>query len=77
MEASTHYASFLVRLWHKDKPGLPEDTDDWQGEVEHIQSSRRWTFDTLNELLSVLRRQAAGPASVGEGDEGQPRGIRQ
>lgn len=66
MEAPTHYASFLVRLWHKGEPGSPEDTGDWQGEVEHIQSGGRWTFDTLDELLNVLRRQAEGQSSVGE-----------
>ena len=57
MEESTTYASFLVRLWRRGEPGPPEASGDWQGEVEHIQSSQRWTFDALDELLRVLRRQ--------------------
>lgn len=57
MVSSTLYASFLVRLWRKGgQPGeLPRAP--WQGEVEHIQTNRRWTFDTLDELLSFLHRQ--------------------
>ena len=64
MEEPTEYASFLVRLWRNGEPGQSEGSGDWQGEVEHIQSSQRWTFDTLDELLRVLRRQA-GAAEEG------------
>jgi hypothetical protein len=53
-----NYASFLVRLWRNGEPGQPPQAEDWQGEVEHIQSSERRNFDTLDELLRVLRRQA-------------------
>ena len=58
MTKHTHYASFLVRLWRNGEPGQPPQAEDWQGEVEHIQSSQRRTFDTLDELLRLLRRQA-------------------
>lgn len=51
------YVSFLVRLWRETSPEFPEPATDWHGEVEHIQSGRRWTFDALDETLSFLRRQ--------------------
>jgi hypothetical protein len=66
LEEPTDYASFLLRLWRRREPGLPEDASGWQGEVEHIQTGGRWTFDTLHELLSILRRQADGPSKVEE-----------
>lgn len=60
MSTSIEYASFLVRLWRT--PVLEgERTRPWHGEVEHIQSGRRWTFSTLDEVLTFLRRQAEDP----------------
>jgi hypothetical protein len=53
------YISFLVRLWREPTLELPEQTAGWHGEVEHIQSGRRWTFSTLDATLSFLRRQVA------------------
>jgi hypothetical protein len=32
-------------------------TEVWQGEVEHIQTSQRWTFQALEELVRLLRQQ--------------------
>ena len=49
------YKSFLIRLWcEANLRAFPEE---WRGEVEHIQSGRRWSFSTLDELLDFLRRQ--------------------
>lgn len=60
MSTSIEYASFLVRLWRA--PVLEgERARSWHGEVEHIQSGRRWTFDTLNEVLTFLRQQTENP----------------
>lgn len=54
---STRYASFLVRMWcERDQASAPP-TEVWQGEVEHIQTSQRWTFNTLDELLALLHRR--------------------
>lgn len=54
------YASFLVRLWRSAEPASGELTDDWRGEVEHIQSGRRWTFASATELYDLLcRKQTA------------------
>jgi hypothetical protein len=40
-----------------------------QGEVEHIQTGRRWGFSTLDELLSFLRRQVTALESGRLADE--------
>ncbi len=47
MDTFPLYLSFLVRMWR-------EGSDDWQGEVEHIQSGRRWEFSTAEELCQFL-----------------------
>lgn len=54
------YVSFLVRLWREPASELPEQTAGWQGEVEHIQSGERWTFDGLDQLFASIRRQVEG-----------------
>ena len=61
MTYPTTYVSFLVRLWRETSPELTEPAADWQAEVEHIQTGRRWTFSTLDELLAFLRRQVEDP----------------
>jgi len=57
---SPTYVSFLVRLWREPASELPERTAGWQGEVEHIQSGRRWKFDSLDQLFAAIRRQVEG-----------------
>jgi hypothetical protein len=52
-----NYISFLIRLWREPNSELPEQTAGWQGEVEHIQSGRRWKSSILYESLDFLRRQ--------------------
>jgi len=60
MEILTTYVSFVLRLWLEEEADEPEEPD-WRGEVEHIQTGRRWTFDTLEETLSFLRRHIEEP----------------
>ncbi len=65
MSISIEYASFLLRLWRAPPhsgEGEGGEVSDWHSEIEHIQSGRRWTFDTLDELLGFLRQQAKDPA---------------
>lgn len=62
----TGYISFLVRLWRQPRRQPQELAAAWQGEVEHIQTGRCSTFDTLDELLDFLRRQVASA------EHGQP-----
>ena len=57
---SPTYISFLVRLWREPTSELPEQAAGWQGEVEHIQSGRRWRFDGLDQLFAAIRRQVEG-----------------
>ena len=66
MSTSIEYASFLIRVWRETGPrcdALEECVapQDWQGEVEHIQTGERWSFSTLDELLGFLRRQTENP----------------
>jgi hypothetical protein len=56
MPPSSAYASFLVRMWLEDDPEQGTSAAGWQGEVQHIQSSRRRAFSTLDELLGLLRQ---------------------
>jgi len=44
------YLSLLVRLWYTptSKGGK------WEGEVEHVQSGRRWRFTSLEALIAFL-----------------------
>jgi hypothetical protein len=42
-------------MWCTEKAESPRSGGDWQGEIEHIQSGRRRSFDTLDELLSLVR----------------------
>lgn len=61
MSTSIEYASFLIRLWRERHPAAGGPTADWHSEVEHIQSGRRWSFKTLDELLNFLRLVAQNP----------------
>ncbi len=57
MSTPVEYASFLIRLWREARAaGMP--AGEWHSEIEHIQSGRRWTFDTMEELLDFFRREA-------------------
>jgi len=75
---SAEYASFLVRLWREPDLEQPEAVANWQGEVEHIQSGRHRTFDTLDEALGFVRRQTVAPDEAsqtpGKREEAAPGG---
>jgi hypothetical protein len=61
------YASFLVRLWREAEPDPQEIAAGWQGEVQHIQTSQRRAFSTLDELLGLMRQvteEADAPSSI-------------
>jgi hypothetical protein len=55
-----NYVSLLIRLWREPASELADQAAGWQGEVEHIQSGRRWTFDGLDQLFASIRRQVEG-----------------
>ena len=67
MPSPPTYASFLVRLWRNGDPERRTPPGGWQGELEHIQTSRRWTFSTWDQLLTLLQQ-------VGEEAGGEPAG---
>ena len=64
------YASYLVRFWRRPpEPGDP--ASGWHGEVEHIQSGRKWQFDSAKALIDFLSRHASCPEvgrPLGKGD---------
>lgn len=48
------YQSFLLRLWQEEET---DGTAIWRGEIESIQSGRKWTFtspETALEFLGVV-----------------------
>lgn len=55
------YMSFLIRMWQEPHPHPPETDSDWHSKVEHIQSSRQWTFGTLEELQDFLQQVSENP----------------
>jgi len=63
---STHieYASFLIRLSRQTNLDSHGQTTEWNSEVEHIQSGKCWTFNSLDDLLVFLRWQAENPQAL-------------
>ncbi len=57
MSPLIQYTSFLIRIWRYTDQAPGGNPRAWQGEVEHIQSSRGWTFDSLESLLAFLQQQ--------------------
>ncbi len=49
------YKSFLLRLW-RDAADPVVDVD-WEAEIEHIQSGKRWEFGTLEAMLEFLQKE--------------------
>ena len=39
------------QMWREPTSELPEQTAGWQGEIEHIQSGRRWLFDSIRRKV--------------------------
>ncbi len=60
MKPSLTYISFLVRMWREKTAEQSEPAGDWQGEVEHIQSGRKWKFSTVEALTLFLCNPLAG-----------------
>jgi hypothetical protein len=56
-----HSATFVV---HLQVEYLEQAPPVWRGEVEHVQSGRRRTFGTPDELLDFLRQQAQNPGML-------------
>jgi hypothetical protein len=53
-QKDSRYRSFLLRLWQE---GEAETSATWRGEVESIQTGRKWQFDSLELIISYLRTQ--------------------
>jgi hypothetical protein len=45
----------MVRIWRERNLIHPEQFDgDWQGEIEQVQTGERWSFESVNALLTFL-----------------------
>ena len=53
-QKDSRYRSFLLRLWQEEEAETPAT---WHGEVESIQTGRKWEFDCLESILDFLRTQ--------------------
>jgi hypothetical protein len=65
MSTPVEYASFIIRIWRMTGLDAQGNPYNWQSEVEHIQSGKTWTFDTLEP-------QAQPPADGTSGKDRQP-----
>ncbi len=59
MPTRLEYTSFLVRFWRRVTP--TEKVVEWGGEIEHIQTGQRWSFDRVQDMLDFLRHRASYP----------------
>lgn len=57
MSPRISYASYLLRLWRTAKGSSPLLAQDWEGEVDHLQSGQRWTFAGLDQLIEILAQE--------------------
>ena len=55
------YNSYLVRFWQEADGKRPEGG--WRGEVESVQTSHKWQFHHLSDLLQFIQAQAEVHAS--------------
>lgn len=52
------YLSFILRIWRErdlERPDSP--LGEWQGEVEHIQTGERRSFNSIDAVVDFLRAQ--------------------
>jgi hypothetical protein len=47
-------------MWREPDQSQAAPTCDWRGAIEHIQSGRRWTFTTLDEMMDLWRQKLLG-----------------
>lgn len=66
MNLKPTYFSFMVRIWREPNLVHPEQRiGAWQGEVEHVQTGDRWSFEDVETLLAFLRAQMEDRDSEG------------
>ncbi len=46
------YHSFLIRIWSRVPP--VHTSEEWEGEIHHLQEGRVYRFDNLAELIERL-----------------------
>ncbi len=61
-------ASFLVRVRWEEAINQTQADFSFQGEVEHIQSGRRWVFGDLADLVTLIQSQVEKIGEIKEQD---------
>ena len=56
MKHETEYQSYILRLWLADRAGGDGVPPAWQGEIVHIQSGIKTSFQDLDGLNAFLLR---------------------
>lgn len=57
VEDEPTYQSFLVRIWRERSQTHPAKViGRWEGEIEHIQTGKRWSFESVERLFAFLRQ---------------------
>lgn len=54
------YLSYLLRLWREDSDGETA----WRASLESVQAPERIYFQSLDELVTYLRKGTAGPSGI-------------
>jgi hypothetical protein len=57
MKFTSMYTSYLVRLWQEQQAGGEGKLPAWQGEVLHIQSGSKISFQDMDRLFHFFREQ--------------------
>lgn len=55
------YLSYLVRFWWEDTGEEPHEN--WQGELESIQTGQKWQFSHFSNMVQFLQTQMEDNAS--------------
>ncbi len=63
------YTSFLIRMWRVSGRDTDQLPGTWRSEVEHIPSSRSWSFTSLDEMLAFLKQQTEDSESLAQIEE--------
>jgi hypothetical protein len=62
-EAEAH--SFVMRIWQENRDD-PDDTVEWRGWIEHVQSAQRHYFRSIGEIPHIVSAYVGPAAEVDE-----------
>lgn len=62
-EAEAH--SFVMRIWQENRDD-PDDSAEWRGWIEHVQSAQRHHFRSLDEIPNIVSAYVGPSADIDE-----------